>query len=154
MAQQVKGLKDIYAILSNERKLGGVIETTFIRLQSGEEYPDAVITNVDVMGSVFYSISFVTNNGTHMIVNVSQVAMISAPLHKKTVELNNVAYKKMKTDEKLKYLIRLFEVNEGSKNPFFLEEAKLLIQDIGLEAARQKVDVSYVHESKKLYSIA
>lgn len=27
MAHQVKGLKDIYAILANERKLGGVIET-------------------------------------------------------------------------------------------------------------------------------
>lgn len=123
-------------------------------MRSGEEYPNAVITNVDVMGSAFYSISFVSQDGMHMIVNVAEIGMISAPVHKKIVDLENQAYRKIRTAEKLRYLMRLYEVNEGSKNPFFLEEAKMLIQDIGTDAAKQKVDITYIEESPKLYSIA
>lgn len=154
MSNQVNGLKDIYTILSNERKLGGVIEAKFIRLRSGEEYPNAVITNVDLMGSAFYSISFYSNEGQHMIVNVSEISMISSPIHKKIAELRNQAFKEMKTEQKLKYLVRLYEVNEGSRNPFFLEEAKMVIMDIGVDTAGQKVDVSFLNQTAKIYSIA
>lgn len=154
MPNQVNGLKDIYTILANERKLGGVIETAFIRLRSGEEYRNAVIANVDMIGSALYSVSFYDNDGLLTIVNVSEISIISEPAHMKVFELKNQAYKKIKTDEKLKYLVRLYEVNNGSNNPFFLEEAKMLIKDIGVDTAKQIVDVSFLTQPAKVYSIA
>ncbi|WP_026673817.1 hypothetical protein [Alkalihalobacterium bogoriense] len=154
MQKQVNGLKDIYALLSNERKIGGIIETQFIRLRSGEEYKNAVITNVDMLGSTFYSLGFATSDGQHMIINVSEISVISAPVHKKIVDAHNLIYKKTKTAEKLKYLKRLYEVNEGSYTTIFLEEAKLIIDDIGYEAAKEHVDVSFITPPKKVYSIA
>ncbi|WLR52686.1 hypothetical protein LC040_07285 [Bacillus tianshenii] len=154
MSTPVKGLKDIHAKLSNERKIGGVIETQFIRLRSGEEYKNAVITNVDVMGSSFYSLSFVNDEGQHMIVNVAEIGMISVPVHKKIVECQNQTYKQIKIEEKLTYLKRLYEVNEGSTNPLFVEEAKMVIQDIGIENVKPVLDVSFLSKPQKLYSIA
>lgn len=154
MQKQVNGLKDIYALLSNERKIGGIIETQFIRLRSGEEFKNAVITNVDMLGSTFYSLGFTTSDGKHMIINVSEISVISAPVHKKIADAQNIIYKKAKTAEKLKYLKRLYEVNEGSYTTIFLEEAKLIVEDIGYEAAKEHVDVSFITPPKKVYSIA
>lgn len=155
MKNLVNGFKDMYTILTNERKLGGVIEAKFIRLRSGEEYENAVITNVELMGSVFYSIGFMNIEGHHMIVNMSEISLISVPVHKRILDVNNKTYKQMKTEEKLHYLSRLYEVNEGSYTAIFLDEAKLIIDDIGIEAAKNRVDVSFFEsEPQKVYSIA
>jgi hypothetical protein len=130
---QINGLRDIHAILSNQRKLGGVIETSFLRLRSGEEYPYACITHVDHLGSNYYSIGFVTNEGKKIIVNVNEVSVISSPEHKKIAELKNVVYKNLMIKEKFKYLKRLFDVHQGSYTIHFLKEVRMILDDIGFD---------------------
>jgi DNA polymerase III delta prime subunit len=80
--------------------------------------------------------------------------MLHEATHKKIRELNNQTYKKIKTEEKLKFLKRLYQVNEGSRNPIFLEEATAIIEDIGQDAAAKAVDTSIIFPKSKVYSIA
>lgn len=154
MTYQINGLKDIHKLLVNERKIGGVIEVGALRLRTGETYQNAVITNVDLLGLSIYSIGFVTAECQNLIINISELGLLHEPKHKRIYELNNEAYKQTKTLEKLKYLKRLFEVNEGSQTPIFREEAKMIIEDIGLPAANKEVDTSMVYPKEKLVSIA
>lgn len=154
MSYVINGLKDMHTILSNERKVGGVIEADNIRLKNGEEYVNAVITNIDLLGSALYSIGFVAVNGQRIIVNVSEISMINQPQHKKIYNLNNQSFKTIKIEEKLKYLKRLYEVNVGSYTSIFLEEAKMIVDDIGLKTAKKVVDVSFLYKNDKLYTIA
>lgn len=153
MTYQINGLKDIHKLLVNERKVGGVIEVNTLRLRTGEAYQHAVITNIDLLGSAIYSIGFVTEENQHLIINISELGLIHEPKHKKIHELKNDAYKQAKTIEKMKYLKRLFEVNEGSSTPIFREEARMIIDDIGLPTAKKEVDTSIIFP-EKIYSIA
>lgn len=154
MTFQINGLKDIHKLLVNERKIGGVIEVNLLRLRTGEEYPNAVITNIDLIGSSIYSIGFVTEDHQHVIANITELGLLHEPKHKKIYEINNQAYKATKTAEKLKYLNRLCEVNCGSSTCVFLEEARNIIDDIGLPAAKKEVDTSKIYSDEKLYTIA
>lgn len=153
MTYQINGLKDIHKLLVNERKIGGVIEVNTLRLRTGESYQNAVITNIDLLGSSIYSIGFVTEDDQHLIVNITELGLLHEPKHKKIYELQNEAYKNTKTFEKMKYLKRLFKVNDGSPTPIFREEARMIIEDIGLPAAKKEVDTGIIY-SEKLYSIA
>src|SRR3954464_3747719 len=154
MAYQINGLKDIHKLLMNERKIGGVIEVNTLRLRTGEVYQNAVITHIDLLGSSIYSIGFITEDHENIIVNITELGLLQEPKHKKIDELNNQAYKTTKTEEKIKYLKRLFEVNKDSLNSIFLEEARLIIEDIGLPAVKKEINTSIVYSENKIYSIA
>lgn len=154
MAYQINGLKDIHKILMNNRRINGVVEVKTLRLRTGEVYQNAVITNIDLIGSSIYSLGFMTELQENLIVHINELSLLQDPKHKKICELNNQAYKKSKTDEKLRFLKRLYEVNEGSRNPIFLEEAAAIIEDIGVNAATKVVDTSIVAAKGKVYSIA
>lgn len=69
-----------------------------------------------------------------MVVNVHDISVISAPEHKKIRELNNVAYKREAIHNKRRYLKRLFDIYQGSYTVHFWQEAKMIIDDIGVEA--------------------
>lgn len=154
MAYQINGLKDIHKLLINERKVGGVIEVSTLRLRTGEVYQHAVITHIDLLGSTIYSIGFRTEDHQNIIVNITELSLLQEPKHKKIYELNNQAYKTTKTKEKIKYLKRLFEINKDSLNTIFLEEAKMMIEDIGLPAVKQEIDTSIIYSKNNIYSIA
>jgi hypothetical protein len=154
MAYQINGLKDIYKLLINERKVGGVIEVNTLRLRTGEVYQHAVITHIDLLGSSIYSIGFMTEDHQNIIVNITELSLLQEPKHKKIYELNNQAHKTTKTKEKIKYLKRLFEINKDSLNSIFLEEARMVIEDIGLPAVKKEIDTNIVYSENKIYSIA
>src|SRR3954464_3637227 len=144
MAYQINGLKDIHKLLMNERKIGGVIEVNTLRLRTGEVYEHAIITHIDLLGSSIYSIGFMTEDHQNIIVNITELSLLQEPKHKKIVELDNQAYKKSKTKQKLKYLKRLFEINRDSLNSIFLEEAKMIIEDIGFPEAKKEINTSLI----------
>ncbi|WP_158734906.1 hypothetical protein [Alteribacillus sp. YIM 98480] len=154
MKNQINGYDDMYTVLANERKVGGVIESEYLRLSSGDEFHNVVITKVELIGSALCSIGCVTESGQRLIVNAKDISMIHQPEHKKIFELRNQTFKHIKMKEKLQYLKRLFELNEGSYNPFFKEEAAMLIEDIGFNNAKQEIDVSVIFPEEKVYTIA
>jgi hypothetical protein len=154
MTYQINGLKDIHKLLMNERKIGGVIEVNTLRLRTGEVYPHAVITHIDLLGSSIYSIGFITEDHQNIIVNITELSLLQEPKYKKIYELNNQAHKTTKTKEKIKYLKRLFEINKDSLNSIFLEEARMIIEDIGLSAVKKEIDTSLIDSDNKIYSIA
>lgn len=154
MTYKINGLKDIHKLLMNERKIGGVIEVNSLRLRTGEVFPNAVITNIDLLGSAIYSIGFISEDHQNIIINISELGLLDDPKYKKIAELKNQAYKATKTKEKVRYLKRLMEINKDSLNPIFLEEAKLIIDDIGLAAAKKEIDARLIFPEGKLYSIA
>jgi hypothetical protein len=154
MTYRINGLKDIHKLLMNERKVGGVIEVNTLRIRTGEVYRNAVITNIDLLGSSIYSIGFMTEDYQNIIVNITELGLLQEPTHKKIYELDNQAYKTTKTKEKIKYLKRLIEVNKESANFIFLEEARLIIEDIGLPTVKKEIDTSIIYSEDKLYSIA
>ena len=154
MTYQINGLKDIHKLLTNERKIGGVVEAHSLRLRTGEVYPNAVITHIDLLGSSIYSIGFISEDHENIIININELSLLQEPKHKKIYQLENQAYKITKTTEKLQYLKRLFQVNENSLNPIFLEEARLIIEDIGLPAAKKEIDTSLIYSEENLFSIA
>ncbi|WP_338450707.1 hypothetical protein R4Z09_01760 [Niallia oryzisoli] len=154
MSYQINGLKDIHKLLVNERKIGGVIEAKSLRVRTGEVYQNAVITHLDLLGSSIYSIGFVTEDHENIIVNITELGLLQEPKHKNIYELNNQAYKATKTKEKLKYLKRLLEINKDSLNTIFLEEAKMIIEDIGLSAVKRELNISHIYPKNNVYSIA
>lgn len=138
----INGLQDIHTVIRNERKVGGAVEAERIRLCSGEEYAYPVITSVDTDGTTIYSIGFFTNDGKRLIVNISEVAQISQPVHKHLKDLANTSYKAFKVGQKVNYLLRLCELNEGSSTSIFREEVERIVEDIGTETI---VQVKHVH---------
>ena len=154
MTYQINGLKDIHKLLINERKIGGAIEVNTLRLRTGEVYKDAVITHIDLLGSSIYSIGFMTEDHQNLIVNITELGLLQEPTYKKIFELNNQAYKTATTKKKVNYLKRLMEINQDSLNSIFLEEAKMIIEDIGLPAAKKEVNISSIYVENKIYSIA
>jgi hypothetical protein len=154
MAYQINGLKDIYKLLSNERKVGGVIEVNTLRLRTGEEYKNAVITHIDLLGSSIYSIGFKTEDQENIIINISELGSMKDPKHKKIYELNNLSYRKEKTSVKVKYLKRLCEINKDSLNPIFIEEARMIIDDIGFSTAQTELNINHIYPNSNIISIA
>lgn len=148
MLYQVNGLKDIYTVLVNERKLGGAVETESVRLRSGEEFPNAVVTHIDMAGAIIYSVSFVTEEGKRYIVHVNDISMISQPAHKHIKSLNNSFYKQFKTEEKIKYLGKLCQLNEGSFTKPVFNEVLQIIEDIGKDVAKTHLNLEFVSDNK------
>ncbi|EKN64194.1 hypothetical protein M670_02510 [Schinkia azotoformans MEV2011] len=154
MTYKINGFIDIHSILTNERKLGGVIEASVIRLRTGEEYNNPVITNIDFFGGTFYSLGFIADNGDHMIVNVSDISKITEPTHKKIHEMNNKVYKAEKLSEKNSYLKKLCDLNKGVYIKTFINEVKLLVEDIGVENINKEIDIDFLQKNKKIVKIA
>ncbi|MEW9674221.1 hypothetical protein [Ammoniphilus sp. 3BR4] len=148
MLYQVNGLKDIYTVLVNERKLGGAVETESVRLRSGEEFPNAVVTHIDMAGPIIYSVSFITEEGKRYIVHVNDISMISQPAHKYIKSLNNSFYKQFKTEEKIKYLTKLCQLNEGSFAKPVFNEVLQIIEDIGKEVAKNHLNLDFISDNK------
>jgi len=148
MLYQVNGLKDIHTVLSNERKLGGAVEADFIRLRTGEEFTNIVITHIDTAGSIIYSVSFVTEEGKRYIIHVNDISVISEATHKYIKQISNTYYKQWKTEEKLKFLQKLCELNEGCYTKPFVSEAIHIIEDIGRDAVREHIDMDLLEGNK------
>ncbi|MCF6137243.1 hypothetical protein [Pseudalkalibacillus berkeleyi] len=146
MGYDVNGFTDMYTLLSNERKIGGAIEASRIRLSTGEEFTYPVITNVDYSGSTFYSLGFITDNGEKYIVNIKDISMMAACRHCPIQELRNDHYKKVKTDQRINYLKRLCEINEGASTPIFEEEVHAIINDIGEDVIKNDKELSHLQK--------
>jgi hypothetical protein len=149
MRYQINGYTDMYTVLSNERKIGGAIEVSLIRLRSGEEYNNVVLTRLEMSDAQFCSLGFVTEEGKRLIVHVNDVSMIADANHVNVCELQNEVMREQKTAERLKRLKRLCQLNEGCITPTFREEALLLAEDIGFDLARQHVDLSFLPQAEK-----
>lgn len=155
MKTYINGMQDINTIIRNERKLGGAVEAEFIRLRTGEEFGSPVITSIDTDGTVICAVGFFTKEGKRLLVGVNELSMISEPTHKYLHQLTNSAYKSFKTEEKVKYLIRLCELNEGSETPVFKEEVKRIVEDIGEEALLSlDVQPSFLQPARRKISVA
>lgn len=154
MTYKINGFIDIHSILTNERKIGGVIEASMIRLRTGEEYNNPVITNIDFFGGTFYSLGFIADNGDHMIVNVSDISKIAEPAHKNIHEMNNKVFKVEKLKEKNSYLKKLCDLNKDVYIKTFINEVKLLVEDIGEENIRAEIDIEFLQSKKKIVKIA
>ncbi len=157
MGYPINGFHDFYTVLTNERKIGGVIEAESVKLRTGEVFHSPVFTNIDYSGSVFYSIGFITSEGVRMIVHVNDISSITAPSHKKIANMKNEHYKEIKVNEKLKYLRRLYKADQGAFTKPFLEEAKLIIEDIGMTSLEKEKDLSVeflARFNKKVFKIA
>jgi hypothetical protein len=147
----INGLQDIHTIILNERKVGGAVEAEFIRLRTGEEFISPVITSMDMDGAAIYSAGIFTNEGKRFIVSVNEISMISEPTHKRLHELMNKPYQEFKTAEKINYLLRLCELNEGSETPIFRGEVMQIADDIGKEAcSKLNLRLSFLQPLRKL----
>lgn len=154
MTYKINGFIDIHSILTNERKIGGVIEAGLITLRTGEEYHNPVITNIDFFGGTFYSLGFIAGNGDHMIVNVSDISKIAEPSHKKIYEMNNKVCRTEKLKEKNCYLKKLCDLNKDVYIKTFINEVMLLVEDIGLENISSEIDINFLQQKKKIFKIA
>jgi len=156
MRYQINGYTDMYTVISNERKVGGAIEVTTIRLRSGEEFNNAVVTRLEMSDSQFCSLGFVTDEGKRLIVHVNDISMIVDAKHVHVYELQNEYMREQKVSERLKSLKRLCELNEGSCTVPFREEVLQLAEDISFETARQHVDLPFlpVEDKSKVIRIA
>ncbi|WP_205600767.1 hypothetical protein [Gracilibacillus sp. YIM 98692] len=143
MGNQINGYHDFYTVISNERKIGGVIEAEEIRLRSGETFKFPVFTNIDYSGSTFYTICFITDNGTKMIIHVNDISTIKSPVHKRVQDIKNEYYREMKIKEKVNYLKRLCQADQGAYTKPFVEEAKLIIEDIGYKNVENLNDIKF-----------
>ncbi len=149
MSNEINGFHDFYTVISNERKVGGVIEAQEIRLRSGEVYQCPVFTNIDYTGSTFYTICFITEDGNRMIVNVNDISAIKSPAHKHIQDMNNNIYKEIKVKEKLNYLKRLCKADQGAHTKPFVDEAVLIIKDVGYKNVENENDISVEFFKKK-----
>ncbi|TPG82497.1 hypothetical protein EEL32_19200 [Brevibacillus laterosporus] len=153
---QINGYTDMYTVVSNERKIGGAVEADTIKLRSGEEYKHAVITRLEMSDSQFCSLGFVTEEGKRLIVHIQDISMIVDARHLNVCELVNNYMRQQKVAERLKYLKRLCELNEGSCTLPFCEEVDVLVCDIGYETAISHVDMPFLHtaDTQKIVRIA
>lgn len=148
MSYPINGFQDIHTLLTNERKIGGAIEAEQIKLRSGEVYNYPVFTNVDYTGGTFYSVGFVSDDGTRMIVNVSDISSIKSPMHKKVTTVQNSFFKEYKTREKLNYLKRLIRADQGAYTKPFVQEASLIVEDIGIKYVSNEINIEFLTNSK------
>ncbi|WP_255668516.1 hypothetical protein [Brevibacillus daliensis] len=146
----------MHTVVSNERKLGGAVEADVIKLRSGEEYHQAVITRLEMSDAQFCSIGFVTKEGKRLIVHIQDISMIVDARHVNVGDLSNEIMREQKVAERLKHLKLLCDLNKGSCTIPFQEEAERLVFDIGLELAMEHVSLPFLlpEEQKKLVRIA
>ncbi len=156
MRYQINGYTDMHTIVTNERKIGGTVEIGFLRLRSGEEFEHAVVTRLEMSNGQLCSIGFVTEEGRRLIVHIQDISMIADAKHVNVRDLCNERMREQKMQERIKYLKRLCDLNAGSCTLPFREEVMLLIEDIGLETAKQYVDLSFLQsvELSKVIRIA
>lgn len=154
MTNTINGFHDIYSILANERKLGGVIEAAKITIRSGEQYSNPVITNIDFFGGTFYSVGFIADNGNHLIVNVSDISKIEEPAHKRIHEMENKVFQSQKLTEKNNYLKKLCDLNKGVFLNTFLNEVNLLVEDIGFDNINEDIDIKFLPQKNNVIKIA
>ncbi len=156
MGYDVNGFTDMHTLLTNERKIGGAIEASRIRLSTGEEFTYPVITNIDFSGSTFYSVGFVTDDGEKYIVNVKEISMMASCQHCPIQELKNSHYKELKTKQRIEYLKRLCEINQGACTPIFEEEVATIINDIGEDAIDRDSELTHLKKQplKSTFKIA
>lgn len=146
MRYQINGYTDMFTVISNERKIGGAIEIGSLKLRSGEEFKNVVVTRLEMINGQFGSLGFVTEEDRRYIVHISEISMISDARHVHACNLQNELMRERKLAERIRYLKRLCELNEGSCTLPFQEEAALLVEDIGLEVAKQHVQLSFLPE--------
>ncbi|MCQ6282199.1 hypothetical protein [Bacillus sp. EB600] len=127
------GLKDIHTVLSNHRKLGGVVEADNIRLSSGETYHNPVFTNVDMSKGQYVSLGFIDEKGTNIMIHVDQIAVIKGLQHKLIWQLNNLHVKQLLLQDAIQYLQKLCQVNSGFITNSFKKEALKLVRDISVD---------------------
>ncbi|UTR11687.1 hypothetical protein MM300_05080 [Evansella sp. LMS18] len=144
MSYFINGYKDFYTVIENERKIGGVIEAEEVQLKNGEIYKNPVFTNIDYSGGIFYTAAIVANDGSHIIVHVNDISMIKSPAHKKIKDMKNHYFKEIKIKEKMRYLKCLAKGDQGAFTKPFVEEARLIIEDIGSDVLiNEKQELSY-----------
>lgn len=149
MRYEINGYTDMYTVISNERKIGGAVEAAKIRLRSGEEFTNAVITRLEMCDAQFCSIGIVTEEGQRLIVHIQDIGMVIDPVHVNVSELRNSKMREIKMAERLKRLKRLAELNEGSCTLPFREEAQMLAEDIGIEFAVSHVELPFLPNPDK-----
>ena len=96
MNHQINGLKDIYKLLMNEGKVGGVIEANALRLRTDEVYQNPIMTQIDLLGSSIYSIGFMTEDYQNIIVNITELSLLQEPKHKKNSRIKQCSLQKNK----------------------------------------------------------
>lgn len=144
MRYAINGYTDMQTVVSNERKIGGAVEIGTLRLRSGEEFKNVVVTRLEMSNGQFCSLGFITEEGRRLIVHINDISMAADARHSHVRDLQNDLLREQKVAERLKYLKRLCELNCGSCNLPFREEVLLLVEDIGLELAKQHVDLSFL----------
>lgn len=138
MNGMLHGLKDIHMVIANSRKLGGAAEAESITLSSGETYKHPVFTNVDLSQGKYISFSFVADNGENVTAHVDQIGVMRGLRHKLICQLENEAMRDMMTEETLRYLRKLCEVNEGFVTNTFKKEALKLVKDVSVEEIEKR----------------
>jgi hypothetical protein len=149
MRYQINGYTDMHTVISNERKIGGALEASMIRLRSGEEFKNAVITRLEMSDAQFCSLGFFTEDCKRVIVHINDISMIMDANHVNVSDLQNPCMREKKMEERIKHLKRLCELNEGSCTVPFREEVMMLVEDIGLDVARQHVELPFLIAEKE-----
>jgi hypothetical protein len=148
MNGMLHGLKDIHMVIANSRKLGGAAEAESITLASGETYKNPVFTNVDLSQGKYISFSFIAENGENVTAHVDQIGVMRGLRHKLICQLENVSVREMMTEETLRYLRKLCEVNEGFVTNSFKKEALKIVRDVSvIEIEKRKVILPFTVEN-------
>jgi len=148
MNGMLHGLKDIHMVIANSRKLGGAAEAESITLSSGETYKNPVFTNVDLSQGKYISFSFIAENGENVTAHVDQIGVMRGLRHKLICQLENTSVRELMTEETLRYLRKLCEVNEGFVTNSFKKEALKLVRDVSIdELEKRHVDLPFALES-------
>ncbi|MFD2444588.1 hypothetical protein ACFSO7_11480 [Bacillus sp. CGMCC 1.16607] len=159
MFNMLFGLKDIYTVISNHRKIGGAAEADEIRLTSGEIYIHPVFTNVDISKGQYVSVGFIDENGVNIIAHIDQIAVIKGLQHKLICQLNNLYIKQMMVRDTLQYLQKLCEINAGFVTQTFKKEALKLVRDVSVKELNKHnislpfpVEDNLVHLNNRLFA--
>ncbi|WP_046175237.1 hypothetical protein [Domibacillus indicus] len=148
MNGMLHGLKDIHMVIANSRKLGGAAEAESITLSSGEIYINPVFTNVDLSQGKYVSFSFIAENGENITAHVDQIGVMKGLRHKLICQLENKSVREMMTEESLRYLKKLCEVNEGFVTNSFKKEALRLVRDVSVdELEKRHVNLPFAIDS-------
>lgn len=149
MRYQINGYTDIYTVISNERKIGGAVEIGSLRLRTGETFENVVVTRLEMVNGQFCWLSFITPEDKRYIVHISEISMIADAVHVHTRNLRNELMHERKMEERIHYLKRLCDLNEGSCTLPFQEEVAVLVEDIGLDQAKQHVNLPFLTETEE-----
>ncbi|GAB6936301.1 MAG: hypothetical protein L5657_05280 [Calditerricola sp.] len=139
MLYTVNGYRTIYTVVNNERIVGGAVEVDELRLRGGERFRNVVITSIEAGENGTYMVGFVTEDGRRYIAHTSDISLMVQPTHKRVKDLRNPVAREELLKQRLTYLRRVLEVNEGNDSFLFRQEVKNLVNDIGLENVRLAV---------------